>query len=149
MKHLQILDSAVRFPPNDFLICGYQRNAGAAPQSHLGGHLANLSREIWVGYCAMVLTRSWWHHLMETFSVLLDICAGNKPITGEFPAQRPVTRSFDVIFDPGLNKRLSKQSWGWWFETPSRSLWRHCDGKCNTLFCMLATVWTSGLLNNL
>ena len=46
-------------------------------------------------------------------------------IPGEFPAQRPVTRSFDVFFDLGLNKRLSKQSWGWWFETPSRSLWRH------------------------
>ena len=26
-----------------------------------------------------------------------------------------------------LNKRLSKQSWGWWFDTPSRSLWRHCN----------------------
>ena len=26
-----------------------------------------------------------------------------------------------------LNKRLSKQSWGWWFETPKRSLWRHCN----------------------
>ena len=25
-----------------------------------------------------------------------------------------------------LNKRLNKQSWGWWFETPSRALWRHC-----------------------
>ena len=44
---------------------------------------------------------------------------------GEFPAQRPVTRSFDVYFDLCLNKRLSKQSWGWWFETPSCSLWRH------------------------
>ena len=40
------------------------------------------------------------------------------------PAQRPVTRSFDVFFDLRLNKRLSKQSWGWWFETPSCSLWR-------------------------
>ena len=28
---------------------------------------------------------------------------------GEFPAQRPVTRSFDVFFDLGLHKRLSKQ----------------------------------------
>ena len=27
-----------------------------------------------------------------------------------------------------LNKRLSKQSWGCWFEMPSRSLWRHCNG---------------------
>ena len=44
---------------------------------------------------------------------------------GEFPTQRPVTRSFDVFFDLRLNKRLSKQPWGWWSETPSSSLWRH------------------------
>ena len=49
---------------------------------------------------------------METFSALLAICAGNSPVPGEFPAQRPVTRSFDVYFDLRLNKRLSKQSWG-------------------------------------
>ena len=48
-------------------------------------------------------------------------------VTGEFPAQRPVTRSFDVFFDLRLNKRLSKQKWGWWFETLSRPLWRHCN----------------------
>ena len=54
---------------------------------------------------------------METISVLFALCAGNSPVTGEFPAQRPVTRSFDVFFDLQLNKRLSKQSWGWWFET--------------------------------
>ena len=46
---------------------------------------------------------------------------------GEFPTQRPVTRSFDVFFDLRLNKRLSKQPRGWWFETPSWSLWRHCN----------------------
>ena len=46
---------------------------------------------------------------------------------GEFPTQRPVTRSFDVFFDLRLNKRLSKQSWGWWFETLSRPLWRHSN----------------------
>ena len=46
---------------------------------------------------------------------------------GEFPTQRPVTRSFDVFFDLRLNKRLSKQPWGWWFETLSWSLWRHCN----------------------
>ena len=48
---------------------------------------------------------------------------------GEFPTQRPVTRSFDVFFDLRLNKRLSKQSWGWWFETLSCSLWRHRNGS--------------------
>ena len=71
---------------------------------------------------------AWWRHQMETFSALLAICAGRSPVTGEFPAQGPVTRSFDVFFDLCLNKRLSKQSWGWWFETPSRPLWRHSNG---------------------
>ena len=45
---------------------------------------------------------------METFSALLAICAGNSPVSGEFPTQRPVTRSFDVFFDLCRNKRLSK-----------------------------------------
>ena len=78
-------------------------------------------------FCARWLWQpnSWWRHEMETFSALLTICAGNSPVPGEFPAQRPVTRSFDVFFDLRLNKRLRKQSWGWWFETPSRPLWRH------------------------
>ena len=68
---------------------------------------------------------TWWRHQMETFSALLAICAGNSPVSGEFPAQRPVTRSFDVFFDLRLNKRLSKQPRCWWFETLSWSLWRH------------------------
>ena len=63
-------------------------------------------------------------------SALLTLSAGNSPITGEFPSQRPVTRSFDVFFHLCLNKRLSKQSSGWWFETLSRPLWRKCNEKC-------------------
>ena len=69
---------------------------------------------------------------METFSALLAICAGNSPVTGEFPAQRPVTWIFDVFFDLRLNKRLGKQSWGWWFETLWRPLWRHSNDYCCT-----------------
>ena len=46
---------------------------------------------------------------METFSALLALCVGNSPVTGEFLAQRPVTRSFDVFFDLALNQQLSKQ----------------------------------------
>ena len=70
----------------------------------------------------------WGHHQMETFSALLAICAGNSPVTGEFHTQRPVTRSFDVLFDLHLNEWLSKQSRDdWWFETPPRPLWRHCN----------------------
>ena len=49
----------------------------------------------------------WRRHQMETFSALLAICVGNPSITGEFPSQRPVTRSFDVLFGLPLNKRLS------------------------------------------
>ena len=40
----------------------------------------------------------WWRHQMETFSALLGFCAGNSPVTSEFPAQRPDTRSFNVFF---------------------------------------------------
>ena len=69
---------------------------------------------------------SWWRH--QTFSALLAFCARNSPVNGEFPAQRPVTRSFDVFFDLRLHKWLSKQSWGWWFETLPRPLRRHCNG---------------------
>ena len=71
----------------------------------------------------------WWRVQIEPFFVLLAFCAGNLPVTGEFSAQRPVTRSFDVFYDLRLNKWLSKQSWGSWFEAPSRSLWRHFNDE--------------------
>ena len=76
------------------------------------------------------VTQHWrtrWRHQMETFSALLALCAGNSLVTGEFLSQRPVTRSFHVFFDLCLNKRLSKQPRRGWFETPWRSLWRHCN----------------------
>ena len=71
---------------------------------------------------------------------------------GELPAQRPVTRSFDVFFDLSLNKRLSKQSRGWWFETQSRPLWRLCNGDKETngfpsywyvskIVCFMIVMW--------
>ena len=85
-----------------------------------------------VAVCVIMLCAWWRHHEMETFSALLALCAGNSPVTGEFPSQRQVTRSFDVFFDLRLNKRLSKYSWGGWFATPSRSLWRH--RKCGFVF---------------
>ena len=81
-----------------------------------------------------------WRHQLETLSALLALCAGNSPVTGEIAAQRSVTRSFDVFFDLRLNKQLSKQSRGRWFDTPSRSLWRHCNVSC---FCHLAHICIS------
>ena len=82
---------------------------------------------------AMNGANAWLRHQIETFSASLAICAENSPVTGEFPAQRPLTRSFDVFFDLHLYQRLSKKRWGWWFETPSRQLWRHCNGICPVL----------------
>ena len=66
---------------------------------------------------------------METFFTLLALCAGNSPVTGEFPSQRPVMWSFDIFFDLSFNKRLSTQLRGWWFGMPSCSLWRPCNAE--------------------
>ena len=68
-----------------------------------------------------------WRHQTGTISALLALCEGNSPVTGEFPPQRPVTRSFADFFDLRMNKRLSQQQWRRWFETPSCSLYRHCN----------------------
>ena len=64
-----------------------------------------------------------WKH----FACCWPLVWGNSPVTSKFPSQRPVTRSFDVFFDLRLNKRMSKQSCSWWFETSSCALWRHCN----------------------
>ena len=100
--------------------CESQSRRNVCGQSHLQRDVSSR------GY--VVKFKTWWRHQMETFSALLAICAGNSPVPGEFHTQRPVTQSFDVFFDLRLNKRLSKQSWGWWFETLSRLLWRHSNG---------------------
>ena len=60
------------------------------------------------------------------FRVTDPVC-GEFTGPGEFRTQRPVTRSFDIFFDLRVNKPLSKQPWGWWFETPSWSLWRQSN----------------------
>ena len=90
---------------------------------------------------------SWWRHQLETFPTSLAICEGNSPVTGEFPAQRPVTRSFEVFFDLRLNKWLSKQSRGWWFETSSCPLWRHSNdsGPGTRAVNNAISVWKSNM----
>ena len=75
----------------------------------------------------------YWHDDVikcKHFRVTGHLCGeftGSRWIPGEFPTQRPVTWSFDVFFDLRPSKRLSKQWWGWWFETQSCPLWRHCN----------------------
>ena len=110
-----------------------------APLSHneLSKKHAPFCRQLW-----RPEKNIWRRHQMETFFALLALCTGNSPVTGEFPSQRPVTRSFDVFFDLRLNKRLSKQSWGRWFETPSRSVWRHCN-KLRSTYLILSYLISS------
>ena len=86
-----------------------------------------------------------WHHQMETFSALIMIYQFIKRQTTMFSVSGAVhikcftghlCREFTCLLS--LDKRPSKQSWGWWFETPSRSLWRHCNGRARfwlMLYC--------------
>ena len=87
--------------------------------------------------CALVVVYmiSWRHH--QNISALLALCEGNPLVTGVFPSQRPVMRNFCVFFDLPLNKRLSKQSRGRWFEMPSRRLWHYCSGIYDLLLLYL------------
>ena len=71
---------------------------------------------------ANIVAATWWRHPMETLSASLVICAGNSPVTGEFPSQMPVTRNFDVFFDIRLNKRLV-------ICDAISPLWRHCNAN--------------------
>ena len=80
------------------------------------------------------------------------------PLCCEFLGHRWI-RSFDIFFHLWLNIRLSKQWWGWWFETPSRSLRRHrnvrglyCVGTENITHTFLkcwVTVKKSCIIENL
>ena len=88
----------------------------------VSGYIVVITWIMWVSHPYSMMTSS-----NGNISALLTICAGNSPVTGEFPTQRPVARSFDVFFDLHLNKRLGKQSRGCWFETLSHPLWRHCN----------------------
>ena len=92
----------------------------------------------------MLWLRTWWRHQMEAFSALLALCAGNSPVTGEFPAQGQWRGAlmFSLICT-WIYKRLSKQSRSWWFETPSRPLWRHCNESTDFPYPTSADTWRS------
>ena len=65
--------------------------------------------------------------MTSSFGNIFRVTGFLSPVTGEFPAQGPVTQSFDVFFDLGLDQQFSKQWRRRRFETPWRSLWRHCN----------------------
>ena len=107
MKSFEV---ALQWKPQDLII---DSDSGLAPFSQQAitwtrAEQLKFNDTIWPPHGSISWIGS-WRHQMETFSALLAICAGNSPVTGEFPPQRPVTRSFDVFFDLCLNTRLSKR----------------------------------------
>ena len=132
-------------PPTHALLMN-KKSSGTASRSLIVPHtmlgvavyFATAWRREWVrrrdchNLVCIIIVGTWDCYDMMTssngniFRVTGHLC-GEFTDPGEFPAQRPVTRSFDVFVDLSLNKRLSKQSRGWWFQTQSRTLWRHCN----------------------
>ena len=93
-------------PPGDVYICCMWANS---KRSNLA-HVQDIPKICYSSCCAVVwyidrgyltncyIFSAWWRHQMDIFSALLAVCTGNSPVTGEFPAKRPVTRSFDIFF---------------------------------------------------
>ena len=120
-----LLSQSASNPESVLMSCRELFSSWCTPDPFLHGPLALLSQILSTNY---PIANTWWCHQMETFSALLALCAENSPVTGEFPAQSPVMRSFDVFFELHLNKQFSKQWRCWWFEMPSHPLWCHCNG---------------------
>ena len=90
-------------------------------------------------HCSMMT--SWNGNIFPVTGHLCGEFTGEFPRTDEYPTQRPVTLSFDVFFDLHLNKRLSKQSWGWWFDMQSCPLWRRRNAFTSVLFVDVISSW--------
>ena len=114
-------------------ILGGMYVADTLQRKHTGYRSCSVAILDTISFQSLKLSMPWKNMVTSsngnTFRVTGHLC---EEFTGEFSAQRPVTRSCDVFFDLRLNKRLSKQSWGWWVETPSRSLWHHCNENNQT-----------------
>ena len=112
--------------------CGGWDELGCwSPTDDLCRRLFSLSAMEWTKIAEAVATRinwysnfwtrtfqTWWRHPMETFFALLALCEGNPPVTGGFPSQRPVTRSFDLSL-------ICAWTNGWANNRDARDLRRH------------------------
>ena len=92
------------------------------------GTMASQITSLTIVYATVFQAHRRKHQSFASLAFVRGIHRVTGHLCGEFPAQRPVTRSFDVFFDVP-EKRLRKQSWGWWFETPSCPLLRQCNDK--------------------
>ena len=89
-------------------------------------HIKSPQKHIHILKCLYHILKSWRRNQMEIFSASLVLCEGSSPVTGEFPPQRPVTRSFDVFFDLRLHN-------GWASHRDAGYLRRHRIHHCNDL----------------
>ena len=80
-------------------------------------------------HCIELSRKGMEQHMMTSSNGNIFRVTGH--LCGEFTGPRwiPHTKASDAelwcFFALRLNKRLSKQSWGWWLETLSHPLWRH------------------------
>ena len=113
-------------------VCKYFHAILFAHGTNLNNIICNLKIQLGTSSKTLLLSLTINNEFMMTssngniFRVPGHLCG---EFTGEFPTQRPATRSVDVFFDLHLIKRLSKHSWGWWFETLSPPLWRYRNGN--------------------
>ena len=91
-----------------------------------------LSAKWWSFFHSLSIMTSSNGNILHVIGPLWREFTGHRCLWGEFTGHRwiPLTKASDAdiwcFFDRSLNKRLRKQSIRWWFETPSRPLWRHC-----------------------
>ena len=80
-------------------------------------------------------------------SALLALCAGNSPVPGKFPAQRPVTRSSDVfidLLDPEQAGEKTIETPVIWHillvQTETSQWWHHQRGPFSALLALCAGI---------
>ena len=133
----------------------YMQNALTQGSGEMQWIERNPLQVVWLHICVNFtqffknITQTWYIGCKK-FRNMMTSSSGNTfrvtgPLCGEL--QRPVTQSFDVFFDLRLHKRLSKQSWGWWFETPSCSLWRHRNDELCFRFYVYSITYTAQLIH--
>ena len=105
------------------------------------GILVTRSVRLWFVLFTGEFSHSMWleYHMMTSSNENIFRVTGH--LCGEFTAQGQWRGPLMLSFDLRLNKPLSKQSWGWWFETPLRPLWRHFYEHCQTRTLKQWTRW--------
>ena len=103
----------------------------------------------------MFKARVWNNAIFVEWTIIVSMMTSSNgnifcvtgPLCGEFTGHRwiPCTKASDAelwcFLDLRLNKRLSKQSWGWWLGTLSRPVWRYC----NVLLLTMKSFWDKNI----